>query len=61
MDLPRKLERRGSAQAEQKKSPTNASARICSTVFGGSFTKILKASPVLTEDDKDFLKEHKYI
>jgi hypothetical protein len=34
---------------------------LCNTVFGGSFTKILKSSPVLTEDDKEFLREHKYI
>jgi hypothetical protein len=34
---------------------------ICNAVFGGSFTKILKTSPVLDDDDRSFLKEHGYL
>lgn len=34
---------------------------MCNTVFGGSFTRILKSSPVLTDDDREFLRELKYI
>jgi hypothetical protein len=34
---------------------------ICNTAFGGSFTKILKSSPVLSDDDREFLKELKYL
>ena len=34
---------------------------ISNTVFGGAFTKILKTSPVLSDDDRDFLKELRYL
>jgi cell division septum initiation protein DivIVA len=34
---------------------------LANTATGGSFTKIMRSSPVLTDDDRAFLKELKYI
>ena len=33
---------------------------ICNTAFGGSFSRILKSSPVLTDSDREFLREMGY-
>jgi hypothetical protein len=34
---------------------------LANTATGGSFTKIMKSSPVLTEDDRAFLRSLNYI
>ena len=33
---------------------------ICNTAFGGSFSRILKSSPVLSDSDREFLREMSY-
>lgn len=57
-----KLLEQAAQRADAKRAAEHERVRaIGNTATGGAFTRLLKDSPVLTEDDKKFLKDLKYI
>jgi len=57
-----KLLEQAAQRTEAKRVAEHERVRaIANTAFGGGFTRLLKESTILTPEEKDFLKELKYI